>query len=73
MVDIEELFAYMYIRRVKHIHVATSLSTYVKVKARLDGASFRTPAHATLHPLMRASWRKSNAFLAAGLLLFRRY
>jgi hypothetical protein len=42
------------------------------VKARLDGASFRAPAHATLHPLVHASWCKSHASLAACLLLFRR-
>jgi hypothetical protein len=59
--------------RAKHIQAATSLSKDVTVKACLDGASFRTPAHATLHPLMNASWRKSHTSLVACLLLFRRY
>ena len=45
----------------------------ILLKARLDGASLRASAHATLHPLMHASWRKSRAFLAACPLLFRRY
>ena len=45
----------------------------VALKARLDGASFRAPAYATLHPLMHVSWRKSRASLAACLLLSRRY
>ena len=47
--------------------------TELAVKARLDGASFRAPAQATLHLLMHASWCKSRASLAAYLLLFRHY
>ena len=47
--------------------------TCVALKARLDGASFRAPAYATLHSLMHASWRKSRASLAACFLLFGHY
>jgi hypothetical protein len=34
------------------------------LKARLDGFSFRAPAHSTLHPLMHAPWRKSPSLAA---------
>jgi len=53
--------------RTDHIHVLAYF------KARLDGASFRGPAQATLHALLHASWRKSRASLAACLFLFRRH
>ena len=53
--------------------LSTTYLTWAGRGARLDGASFRASAHATLHPLTHASWRKSRASLAACLILFRRY